>query len=187
MHQSQTSGGNSKFPVRMGYTGTTHGGRAVDRFPGRRSMAEQHVPGDESTESNGPADRPASPSSPPSPWEPATPPAPSPWAPVQPSPWADPAPPPVPPPVVEPPPPVEPTGEPWENPAPDAWVNPLAAETEGAEGPWVADAAPAGEEHTPTEGGQSWNGPAPAPPPAWQVGPPGPPAWGTVAAPVSRT
>jgi S1-C subfamily serine protease len=82
---------------------------------------------------------------------------------------------------------VESTEEPWENPAPDAWVNPLAAETEGAEGPWVADAAPAGEEHAPTEGGQSWNGPAPAPPPAWQVGPPGPPAWGTVAAPVSRT
>src|SRR5436853_7655904 len=86
MHQSQTSGGDSWFPLRMGYTGTAHGGRAVDEAPGRSLMADEHTPGNENTEENAPLDLPASSS----PWEPAPPPAPSPspWAPAQPSPWA---------------------------------------------------------------------------------------------------
>src|SRR5258707_4421645 len=93
MHQSQTSGGDSWFPRRMGYTGTMHGGRAADRVPGRQFMADEHTPGNETTEPAAPADRPASPSSP---WEPG-PSAPSPWAPTQSSPWAAPPPPPPPP------------------------------------------------------------------------------------------
>src|SRR5687768_6344804 len=85
MHQSQTSGGDSKFPRRMGYTGRTHGSRAADRAPGRQSMADDHMPGDETTEPSPAADRPA----PRSPWEPAQPAGPSPWATEQ-SPWSAP-------------------------------------------------------------------------------------------------
>ncbi|MDQ1516019.1 MAG: serine protease Do [Actinomycetota bacterium] len=141
-------------------------------------MADEHMPGDETTESKGPADRPGSSS----PWEPAGP-APSPWAPAQgqPSPWA--SPPPAAPPPVEPPPAVEPPAEPWENPAPDAWVNPLAAEAaesapgadDGAAG---ASAAPSSDVEAPTEPAPSWSSPPGTPPPAWQVGTPGAPAWG---------
>ncbi|MDQ1505619.1 MAG: serine protease Do [Actinomycetota bacterium] len=138
-------------------------------------MADEHMPGDEITESNAPADRPVSSS----PWEPA-PPAASPWAPAeaQPSPWASPAPPPP----VEPPPAVEPpAAEPWENPAPDAWVNPLAAEeaTESAPGADSADGAPAAPsaDVPAPEAPPSWSPPG-TPPPAWQVGTPGASAWG---------
>src|SRR5436853_476555 len=67
MHQSQTSGGDSWFPLRMGYTGATHGGRAVDGAPERSLMADEHTPGTGDTEDNAPPDRPASP------WEPAPP------------------------------------------------------------------------------------------------------------------
>src|SRR5258708_7665019 len=49
MHQSQTSGGDSWFPRRMGYTGTMHGGRAADRVPGRQFMADEHTPGNQTT------------------------------------------------------------------------------------------------------------------------------------------
>src|SRR5581483_9611374 len=91
MHQSQTSGGDSWFPLRMGYTGSRHVGRAVERAPGRSLMADEHTPGTDSTEEHTPADRPS-----PSPWEPAAPPppSPSPWAPAAQSPWP-PAPPPA--------------------------------------------------------------------------------------------
>ena len=129
-------------------------------------MADEHTPGTDNTEDDGPADRPASP------WEPAAPPppSPSPWAPVAQSPWA-PTPPPVETPVETPPAaetapapgPGEATApEPWENPlaSPDAWVNPLAAE----ETTETAEPAPPPP------------GPA-TPPPAWQVGAPVPPAW----------
>src|SRR5687767_6036587 len=176
MHQSQTSGGDSKFPHRMGYTGLTHGGRAADRAPGRQFMADEHTPGDETTEPNPTADRPA----PRSPWEPAQPAGPSPWATEQ-SPWSAPAgaPPPSPPPPPPPSPgPAEPAAaaepapvdEATDNPlaSPDAWVNPLAEEeARGAALP--ADVPP-----------------VPTPPPAWQIGSPNPPAWGepaVVAAP----
>src|SRR5437867_1930596 len=71
MHQSQTSGGDSWFPLRMGYTGTTHGGRAVDGGPGRSLMADEHTPGTDNTEDDRPADRPSSP------WELAAPPGPA--------------------------------------------------------------------------------------------------------------
>src|SRR6266513_1964355 len=184
MHQSQTSGGDSWFPLRMGYTGTTHGGRAVNRAPGRQFMADEHSAGNEHTEPAAPADRPGAPSSP---WEPAGPVgpgAPSPWAPAPTSPWAAPPPPPPPTPAPEPPSPppaaapVEAPGpaESWDNPlsGPDAWVNPLAAE--GAE-ETISGAPPPGGDTPP-----------PLPPPAWQIGPPGAVVWGepTVAAPARR-
>src|SRR5437764_239141 len=59
MHQSQTSGGDSWFPLRMGYTGATHGGRAVDGAPERSLMADEHTPGTGDTEDNPPPRRPA--------------------------------------------------------------------------------------------------------------------------------
>src|SRR5438067_2240281 len=152
MHQSQTSGGDSWFPLRMGYTGTTHGGRAVCGAPRRRLMADEHTPGTENTDENAPPDPPVS-----SPWEPApAAPSPSPWAPAAQSPWA-----PTPPPVETPPveaPPVEAPPPEAEDPlaSPDAWVNPLADE-EAEPAP-----APSGSA-APTPG-------AATPPPAWQVG-----------------
>src|SRR5438067_5995689 len=171
MHQSQTSGRDSWFPLRMGYTGATHGGRAVAGAPGRHFMADDDSPDRETrspegslepqAQPTGPADRPEDRRFASSPWEPAGPAASSPWAPAEPSSWAAPAPPPPPPPPApqpsQPPPPVEvPAPAPasvWDNPlsAPDAWVDPLAAEDAG-------DSPPA------------WEAPAPTPPPAWQVG-----------------
>src|SRR5438067_1326550 len=174
MHQSQTSGGDSWFPLRMGYTGATHGGRSVCGAPRRRLMADEHTPGTENTDESAPPDPPVS-----SPWEPApAAPSHSPWAPAAQSPWA-PTPPPVETPPVEAPPveappveappveapPVEAPPPEAEDPlaSPDAWVNPLADEE--AE---PAPAPPGSAAPTPR---------AAPPPPAWQVGAPVPPAW----------
>jgi S1-C subfamily serine protease len=61
--------------------------------------------------------------------------------------------------------------------SPDAWVNPLAEE-EARGAAFPAD-GPRPEE------GQSTDRLIPAPPPAWQIGSPGPPAWGEPTVPVA--
>src|SRR5256885_1920430 len=154
MHQSQTSGGDSWFPLRMGYTGTTHGGRAVNRAPGRQFMADEHSAGNEHTEPAAPADRPGAPSSP---WEPAGPVgpgAPSPWAPAPTSPWAAPAPPPPPPtPAPEPPSP-PPAAAPVEAPGPaESWDNPLSGPAAGVLGHHLEDRPDGRHPGDPGQGG----------------------------------
>jgi S1-C subfamily serine protease len=129
-------------------------------------MADDHRPGDESTEPTPSADR-----RPRSPWEPAEPA--SPWASTAPSAWSAPTETAVPAEPAEPADRADPVAAEDPLDSPGAWVNPLAEEEVTGD---------------PSPTGAPADRPIAPPPPAWQIPSPGPATWGepVPAAPTPR-